>query len=221
MRAQIHPMISPLDIIKYASHLERLYDVERATFFNILHLVDEREKELAGKKIFINSIPGSQLSGEEAAVLKQKLTKHADSVVVELTEQTEADDKTLADMKSGYEKMGIETAVDDYGTGYSNIVNLLRYMPNYVKVDRMLLSGIQDNPQKQHFVKDIVIFAHENHFQVLAEGVETSEELRTVICLGVDLIQGYYTARPNADILGRIDSNIEEEICRYQKERIS
>ena len=85
----------------------------------------------------------------------------------------------------------------------------------------MLLSGIQDNPQKQHFVKDIVIFAHENHFQVLAEGVETSEELRTVICLGVDLIQGYYTARPNADILGRIDSNIEEEICRYQKERIS
>ncbi len=221
MRAQIHPMISPLDIIKYASHLERLYDVERATFFNILHLVDEREKELAGKKIFINSIPGSQLSGEEAAVLKQKLTKHADSVVVELTEQTEADDKTLADMKSGYEKMGIETAVDDYGTGYSNIVNLLRYMPNYVKVDRMLLSGIQDNPQKQHFVKDIVIFAHENHFQVLAEGVETSEELRTVIRLGVDLIQGYYTARPNADILGRIDSNIEEEICRYQKERIS
>ena len=221
MRAQIYPMISPLDIIKYASHLERLYDVERATFFNILHLVDEREKELAGKKIFINSIPGSQLSGEEAAVLKQKLTEHADSVVVELTEQTEADDKTLADMKSGYEKMGIETAVDDYGTGYSNIVNLLRYMPNYVKVDRMLLSGIQDNPQKQHFVKDIVIFAHENHFQVLAEGVETSEELETVIKLGVDLIQGYYTARPNPDILGRIDSNIEEEICRYQKERVS
>lgn len=221
MRAQIHPVISPLDIIKYASHLERLYDVERATFFNILHLVDEKEKELSGKKIFINSIPGSQLSGEEAAVLKQKLTKHADSVVVELTEQTEADDKTLADMKSGYEKMGIETAVDDYGTGYSNIVNLLRYMPNYVKVDRMLLSGIQDNPQKQHFVKDIVIFAHENHFQVLAEGVETSAELETVIKLGVDLIQGYYTAKPNPDILGRIDSNIEEEICRYQKERVS
>ena len=115
-------MISPLDIIKYASHLERLYDVERATFFNILHLVDEREKELAGKKIFINSIPGSQLSGEEAAVLKQKLTEHADSVVVELTEQTEADDKTLADMKSGYEKMGI---VGNNGTGKSTFIKIL------------------------------------------------------------------------------------------------
>ena len=218
MRAQIQPGISPINIIKYASHLERLYDVERATFFNILQLVDEHENEFAGRKIFINSIPGSQLSGEEAQMLEKKLTKHANRVVVELTEQTEADDKTLADMKSGYEKLGIETAVDDYGTGYSNIVNLLRYMPNYVKVDRMLLTGIQDNPQKQHFVKDIVIFAHENHFQVLAEGVETSQELETVIHLGVDLIQGYYTAKPNPEILTSIDRNVQEEICRYQEE---
>lgn len=97
-------------------------------------------------------------------------------------------------------------------------MNLLRYMPNYVKVDRMLLTGIQDNPQKQHFVKDIVIFAHENHFQVLAEGVETSQELETVIRLGVDLIQGYYTAKPNPEILTSIDRKVQEEICRYQKE---
>lgn len=221
MRAQIQPFVSPLDIIKYATYLDRLYDVERATFFNILRLVDERGIELKGKKIFINSIPGSQLSGEEAVTLEHKLTRHSDSVVIELTEQTEADDQTLADMKNGFEKMGIETAVDDYGTGYSNIVNLLRYMPNYVKVDRMLLSGIQDNPQKQHFVKDIVIFAHENQFQVLAEGVETSRELETVIKLGVDLIQGYYTAKPDSQILGHIDGDIQAEICRYQEERIS
>lgn len=218
MRAQIQPFVSPLDIIKYASHLERLYDVERATFFNILRLVDEKKMELAGKKIFINSIPGSQLSGEEAVTLHKKLTRHSNTVVIELTEQTEADDNTLAEMKSSFEKLGIETAVDDYGTGYSNIVNLLRYMPNYVKVDRMLLSGIQDNPQKQHFVKDIVLFAHENQFQVLAEGVETSQELETVIKLGVDLVQGYYTAKPNPDILGQIDIEVQREICRYRSE---
>ena len=113
--------------------------------------------------------------------------------------------------------MGIETAVDDYGTGYSNIVNLLRYMPNYVKIDRMLLSGIQDNPQKQHFVKDIVAFAHENDFQVLAEGVETTEELETVIKLGVDLVQGYYTGRPNAQILPQVAENIRAEIASYNQ----
>lgn len=217
MRAQVEGGISPLDIIKYATHLDRLYDVERATFFNILKLVEDKKGELKDRKVFINSIPGSQLAGEEKKTLGYQLKRHADSVVIELTEQTEADDQTLAAMKEEFSSMGIETAVDDYGTGYSNIVNLLRYMPNYVKIDRMLLSGIQDNPQKQHFVKDIVAFAHENDFQVLAEGVETAEELETVIKLGVDLIQGYYTGRPNAQILPQIAENIRAEIARYNQ----
>jgi EAL domain-containing protein (putative c-di-GMP-specific phosphodiesterase class I) len=219
MRAQIEPSVSPLDIIKYATHLDRLYDVERATFFNIMKLVEDKESEFSGKKVFINSIPGSQLDGEDGDALSQALQKHGEHVVVELTEQTEADDKVLAEMKEKFSQMGVETAVDDYGTGYSNIVNLLRYMPNYVKVDRMLLSGIQDNPQKQHFVKDIVSFAHENHFQVLAEGVETTEELETVIRLDVDLIQGYYTARPNPEVLPQIASEIQDEILRYNDEQ--
>lgn len=219
MRAQVEAQISPLDIIKYATHLDRLYDVERATFFNILKLVEDKKGELKNRKVFINSIPGSQLAGEEKKSLGHQLQKHADTVVIELTEQTEADDQALAAMKEEFSSMGIETAVDDYGTGYSNIVNLLRYMPNYVKIDRMLLSGIQDNPQKQHFVKDIVAFAHENDFQVLAEGVETMEELETVIRLGVDLIQGYYTGRPNAQILPQIAEDIRAEILSYnQKE---
>lgn len=217
MRAQVEAGISPLDIIKYATHLDRLYDVERATFFNILKLVEDKKGELKDRKIFINSIPGSQLAGEEKETLGYQLKRHADSVVIELTEQTEADDQTLAAMKEEFSSMGIETAVDDYGTGYSNIVNLLRYMPNYVKIDRMLLSGIQDNPQKQHFVKDIVAFAHENDFQVLAEGVETTEELETVIRLGVDLVQGYYTGRPNAQILPQIAENIRVEIASYNQ----
>ena len=52
-----------------------------------------------------------------------------------------------------YRRIGLEMAVDDYGTGYSNVSNLLRYMPNYVKIDRLLLSEIQNSSQKQHFVR--------------------------------------------------------------------
>ena len=215
MRAQVQPPIGPLDILKYANYLDRLNDVERATFFNILKLVEVNQNILKGKKVFINSIPGSQLNDKDSKLLEKKLAQFAQSVVVELTEQSEADDETLSEMKSGYEQLGVQTAVDDYGTGYSNIVNLLRYMPNYVKIDRMLMTGIQDNPQKQHFVREIVKFAHENDFQVLAEGIETAEELKTVISLDVDLIQGYYTARPNAEILMQISEQIVEEIRAY------
>ncbi len=117
--------------------------------------------------------------------------------------------------------MGIETAVDDYGPGYSNVSNLLRYTPDYVKIDRALLSGIQDSPQKQHFVKDVIEFAHSNGIVALAEGVETSEELKTVVMLGVDLLQGYYVAMPAKEMIQSINSQIADEIRQYSKLRDS
>lgn len=218
MRTDVEPRVSPLQVIKYADHLGRLYDVEKATFFNVLECIENNKSLFEGKKVFINSIPGEQLEGEDANHLAVKLRKFSSSVVVELTEQTEADDEALERMKEGFRIMGVETAVDDYGTGYSNIINLLRYAPNYVKIDRMLLTGIQDNLQKQHFVKSIIGFAHENNFKALAEGVETAQELETVISLGVDLIQGYYTAKPNAEIIQNISEDIRQEISDYYKQ---
>ena len=157
------------------------------------------------------------MEGDDANHLAIKMQKFSSSVVVELTEQSEADDDALERMKESFRAMGVETAVDDYGTGYSNIINLLRYAPDYVKIDRMLLTGIQDNLQKQHFVKSIIGFAHENNFKALAEGVETTQELETVIALGVDLIQGYYTAKPNAEVVQEISKEIQNEIVEYYK----
>lgn len=216
MRTDVEPRISPLQVIKYAEHLRRLYDVEKATFFNVLKYIEENSDLFDGKKVFINSIPGKQLDGEDAVQIAEKLKAFQSSVVVELTEQSEADDDALDKMKYNFRNMGVETAVDDYGTGYSNIVNLLRYAPNYVKIDRMLLSGIHNNQQKQHFVKSIIGFAHENNFKALAEGVETAEELETVIRLGVDLIQGYYTARPAAEVIQEIPTDIQDEIKTFR-----
>ena len=215
MRTNVEPRVSPIQVIKYAEHLGRLYDVEKATFFNVMKCIEDNKDLFEGKKVFVNSIPGEQLEGEDAKHLALKLRKFSSSVVVELTEQTEADDDALERMKESFRAMGVETAVDDYGTGYSNIINLLRYAPNYVKIDRMLLSGIQDNLQKQHFVKSIIEFARENDFKALAEGIETPQELETVIALGVDLIQGYYTARPNSEVVQEISEEIREEIKAY------
>ncbi len=220
MRADVTPYLSPLKILKYAEYMERLYDVERSTFFNVLDYIGNGKVLIEGRKVFINSIPGNRLQGEDALLLENKMKEYAGVVVVELTEQTEIADNELSAMKESYAKMGIETAVDDYGTGYSNVTNLLRYMPNYVKIDRMLLSKIQDSPQKQHFVREIIEFAHDNDIKALAEGVETTEELQMVIHLGVDLIQGYYTAKPSQEILPEIDVRIREEIVRYQQQEM-
>ena len=220
MRVDTNPYIQPLIVIKYAEIFGRLYDVEYATFSNVMKFVLEHSdafKEDA--KIFINSIPGQRLNKDDLTKIYE-MTKTADGkLVVEFTEQSEIDDSVLSDMKREYQSLGFETAVDDYGTGYSNVSNLLRYMPNYVKIDRALLANIQDSPQKQHFVKDIIEFSHDNDIKALAEGVETSEEMATVIRLGVDLIQGYYTSRPSEIIRKEIDPDIKAEILRHAKTR--
>ena len=216
MRADVKPPVSPLVILRYAEYYERLYDVERATFANVLSAMKKNEGKLSdGKKIFINSIPGCLLNDEDMNLLEAFMDGHPDSIVVELTEHAEISDETLETMKKTYERMGIRTAVDDYGAGYSNVTNLLRYQPDYVKIDRSLIAGIEESPQKQHFVKDIIEFSHDNGILALAEGVETVAELETTIMLGVDLIQGYYTARPQKGMLQTISNESSNLIRKF------
>lgn len=210
---------SPYHVIKYAEIMERLDDIERATFLNVLGIIDSKKEAFGGRKVFINSIPRARLNEENFNRAKYFLEKHSGSVVVEMTEQSEMGDGEFGEIREMYDRLNVKVAIDDYGTGYSNVHNLLRYMPDYVKIDRSLLSDIHNNSKKRYFVREIVDFCHDNGILALAEGVETSEEMQMVIQLGVDLIQGYYTARPSAVISESIPREIRKEIKRYRQER--
>ena len=218
MRSDTDRKVAPLTIIKYADMQNRLVDVERATFLNVLSFVEDNRAQIGSAKIFINSIPGVKLGEDDMKSVESSFNKMADMIVVELTEEAELGDEDLGRLKKMLGKHNVKIAVDDYGTGYSNVNNLLRYMPNIVKIDRALLSDISDKPQKQHFVKEIIGFCHDNGILALAEGIETSDELKTVILLGADLIQGYYTGRPSPEIIREIDPKIREEIKEYHRQ---
>ena len=217
MRADTERKISPLDMLESADRLKRLYDIEKATFFNVVDYIEAHPQDFEGKKVFINSIPGYQLTGKDKRKLTELMEKHAGELVVEFTEETEMGDDQLRDLKRTFAKMNIETAIDDYGSGYSNVNNLLRYMPRFVKIDRMLMTDIHKDIQKQHFVKDIIEFAHDNDIMTLAEGIELTQELREVIKLGVDLIQGYYTSKPQPYVVRSIDERVLNEIVQYNQ----
>lgn len=220
MRAKHDPAITPYHILKYARLLGRLNDIERATFLNILSIIDSDDDVVDGRRVFINSIPSAKLSPEDYRRVGELLVKHCDRAVIEMTEQAEPDEVSLNELKAYYARINVKIAIDDYGTGYSNVTNLLRYMPNFVKIDRTLISEIQSSTTKKHFVREIVEFCHDNNILALAEGVETSEELKAVIMLGVDLVQGYYTARPSPNVIKSINEDIKLEIKRYKRELI-
>lgn len=219
MRPRNEMGLTPFHILKYAKLAGRLNDIERATFLNVLTMIDSDKGKFRGRKVFINSIPKTKVDGDDFRNMGKLLIIHSDTAVVELTEQAELDENELNALKERYMNMDIKVALDDYGTGYSNVQNLLRYTPNYVKIDKSLISDIQNNSKKRHFVREITEFCHENDIMALAEGVETLEELRTVILLGADLIQGFYTARPAAEVIGSISHEIREEIKRCHQER--
>ena len=213
--------VSPLTLLKFAAEEKRLGDVERATLFNVLKKVEEFKEELGDRKVFINSIPGHYLPDDEFICLAKKYSDLAEKVVVEVTEETETEKSTIDSLSERSRQFGFQVAVDDFGTGYSNVSNLLKLSPHYVKIDRYLISELQLDPRKQHFVNTIIQFAHDNGFQALAEGVETAEELNAVIRMGVDLIQGFYTARPAPQLLQSLPAELLSDIKRANLDMLS
>ncbi len=203
----------PLEILGAATKLGRMYDIEKATMHNTLQFISDNQNIFKDRKLFVNSIPAHILSSADWDSLVQEYGELMEKVVIEMTEQTELDNDRLAIIQDRIKRSNMQLAIDDYGTGYSNTTNLLRYDPSYVKIDRSLVEGIENKPKVQKLVSSLISFIHENGFSALAEGVETSEELVMMMRLGSDLIQGYYISKPKPFALHEITDALKNEIA--------
>ncbi len=205
--------MSPMEILDTAREYNRLYDVEKITLTGIMDRYVRNYADFQGCLLFINTIPGHFLNDEDCDALREKYRNYLDKFVFELTEDASASDEELERMKTLCRPGSCtRIAIDDYGIGHSNIINLLRYSPNIIKIDRALIAGISRDSNRLLFVRNTIDFAHQNGIRALAEGVETAEELRTVISCGVDLIQGVYTGRPAEQPLRMISETVRNEI---------
>jgi len=224
MRTDPVIQMNPLQILSAAREYNRLDEVEKATLFGIMERVTRNYADFHNNKVFINTIPGHFLSPEDCAALISRFEGFLDCFVFELTEDAPSGDEELSLLKTIHKPGGhTQIAIDDYGTGHSNIVNLLRYAPQIIKIDRGLISDIHTDRNRQLFVRNTIEFGHQNNIHILAEGVETSEELRYVVSAGVDLIQGFYTAKPQEQPLAAIPEDIRNEILEenFRKRQIN
>ena len=213
--------MNPLEILSVAREYNCLDQVERTTFFGIIGQYVRQNRDFHGCKVFINTIPGHFLSEEDCQTISSRYGPYLDCFVLELTEYDPTSDEELKRIRRLSNRGArMQIAVDDYGTGHNNIVNLLRYSPQIIKIDRALISGIDLDPNKQLFVRNTIEFAHQNNIKALAEGVETLDELRTVIEFGIDLIQGYYTGRPVAEPVPEIPEEIRNAIVSLKLQAV-
>jgi len=118
-------------------------------------------------------------------------------IVVEITERTYALHHTLfTRVLHELRREGFLIAVDDMGTGYASFSSLAEIQPNYLKFDSVFVHEIQNHRIKRDLLDAMLTFARKTNTRVIAEGIETGEELETLIELGVPLGQGFYLARP-------------------------
>lgn len=97
---------------------------------------------------------------------------------------------------NGLKNMGIKIAIDDFGTGYSSLSYLTRFPIDYLKIDQSFVKDIPGDKSKSAIVVAIIAMAQSLGFKVIAEGVETEEQLLFLSKEGVDEIQGYYFSPP-------------------------
>ena len=90
--------------------------------------------------------------------------------------------------------MGVKVSIDDFGTGYSSLSAMQDLAVNLVKIDRSFINKIETNGQP--IVNAVMHIADGLHFKVVAEGVETQEQMTQLVSLGVDYLQGFHFAKP-------------------------
>ncbi|MDA0189358.1 MAG: EAL domain-containing protein, partial [Proteobacteria bacterium] len=134
------------------------------------------------------------------AVLRQVLERTGVDprlLEIEITESTVmADTDTIREVFSQVRQLGVAVAIDDFGTGYSSLAYLRRFHVGKLKVDRSFVRDLPGNEEARAIAEAIVRMGQSLHLVVIAEGVETSEQLDFLVSIGYDEVQGYLLGHP-------------------------
>ncbi|MDU9411199.1 bifunctional diguanylate cyclase/phosphodiesterase [Pseudomonas sp. zfem005] len=124
--------------------------------------------------------------GVDAQWLEFELTETA---VMRRSEQVQQTMQALG-------KVGVRFSLDDFGTGFSSFVHLNSLPITLLKIDKSFVGGMQDRPENRQLVRAMINLAHNLNLEVVAEGVETAEQLALLRQFGCDQVQGYWISKP-------------------------
>ncbi|MDY0117714.1 MAG: EAL domain-containing protein [Sulfurimonadaceae bacterium] len=156
------------------------------------------------QKVFINFIPTSIYDPEfclnSTVKWANQLEFNPKNIVFEVVETEHVKDQAhLKKILTYYREQGYQIALDDVGEGFSNLNMLIDLKPDIIKVDRNIIDHIDKDDMKLSVYKALYDIASSSGIKILAEGLERVEELEAIKSIGVDYVQGYYYAKPQAE----------------------
>jgi diguanylate cyclase (GGDEF)-like protein len=151
-------------------------------------------------RVSINLSPFQLRQPDIARRIGEAIARHgvaADQLVCEITETAAMEDtETTARVLEELRDIGVKLSIDDFGTGYSSLAKLRRMRTHELKIDREFVADVATDRDARAVVDAIVRLGHALGLRVVAEGVETADQRRTLEALGCDELQGFYFARP-------------------------
>lgn len=195
----------PETLFKIAGLYAKLWDVEQLCRKKILKQVSDNSNIFAGKKVFLNVNPSVMTDiNFKQGFTRRYIEKHdisSSQIVIEITEHSAVTDiKEFRGVVQHYEEQGYAIAVDDAGSCYSGLNLICDVKPHYLKLDIEIIREICTDAVKCAMVKSFVEFAKLTGMKLIAEGVETEEQLKLLLQLGVHYGQGFYLGKPDKQI---------------------
>jgi diguanylate cyclase (GGDEF)-like protein/PAS domain S-box-containing protein len=154
--------------------------------------------------LFVNFTPTAIYDPEVCLrttwAIARRLGLSIERICFEVVETEEFPDLAfLARILDEYRAQGAMVALDDLGAGHSSLSYLETLRPDVVKLDRELIAGLAEDAPRQRLLGAMIDYAHELDIRVVAEGIETEDDLAATRALGADLGQGWYLGRPAAE----------------------
>ena len=174
-------------------------------------------------KIFYNldnrllEMPNFSMGKTELILKENKIEKS--SLCFEISEKYKLNKiEDINDMLSVYKSQGYIIALDDFGSGFSNLQKLYHFDINLLKIDRFFIRNVGKSSKKRIFLNNIINLVHTLGGLVVAEGVETEEEMQVCRMLGCDLLQGYYIQHPsqNLDDIKVLYHHVKEKMVNQE-----
>lgn len=208
------------DLLRMAKSGAKLYEIERLTFFlgiaSFSRLIDNK-KIASNAHLFLNSISECMLDERAFHGIEEHYRPILQNIVLENLDVDHHDQELITKKQEIITKWGGMTALDNFGTGHNNQAAMLNSTPDMVIIDRSIVEGCGQDSKKTTIIRNLVHLTRECGVLVVAQGVETDDDMRTVVTLGVDLIQGYFLAEPEFEP-SPVSAELIAKISEYSKQ---
>ncbi len=199
-RHPVHGWVPPTDLIAAAAMAGLTESLLRFILEQVCAMLRAlRERGLDAIPVAMNVSPRemAQIAVDEIVLGRLRvLDLPTTALEIEITEETALDIEAVQGKLLALSRAGVRMALDDFGTGYSSLASLRQLRAERVKIDRSLVTGLTTDEDKRGLVEAVLGLGRALNLEVVAEGIETADDLATLQAMGCPFMQGYHLGRP-------------------------